>query len=197
MFATSPKSPVSQPFIWVAEYMDGNYFTEFDYATAEENSFHAIDRGNLIRFGLVGDGVCAYYEILGGIFKIVGQMITAKYVVGEKEYRLIGQPIPYSDIITYKDAEFVFDPKIAGSGSTHITQFSVGYKVKLKLDDVNFSFQALCQIPMQQRARMQFKLVADKDLGGKLVISRNGREVDVVDAPLEKGKGGMINWEMR
>lgn len=194
---TNPKAPTKQPFAWVAEYINGTYLSEFDYETKKENSFYDIDRNSLLRFGLVGDGVSVYFEVLGGIFKIAGQMITAKYIVGDTVYPLIGRPIMYNDIITYKDAEFLFDPRVKGSGSTAITQFNVGYKTKLDFNDVKFSFQAVCQIPLQQRARIEFKLASNRDLDGKLVIYRNNREVGVIDAPLKKEVGGSINWEIR
>ena len=193
----NPKAPTRQPFSWVAEYINGTYLSEFDYVTKQENNFYDIDRNSLVRFGLVGDGVSAYFEVLGGIFKIAGQMITAKYVVGDTAYPIIGRPILYNDIITYKDAEFLFDPKVAGSGYNVITQFNVGYKVKLDFDDVKLNFRAICQIPLQQRARIEFRLVSNVDLDGKLVIYRNNKEVAVIDAPLRAEVGGSINWELR
>ena len=58
----NPKAPTRQPFAWVAEYINGTYLSEFDYITKQENNFYDIDRNSLVRFGLVGDGVSAYFE---------------------------------------------------------------------------------------------------------------------------------------
>ncbi|MBD8498876.1 hypothetical protein [Paenibacillus arenosi] len=191
------RSPVSQPFVWVAEYADGTVLSEFDYTTTEENRFQDIEKHKLIRFGLIGNDARMYFEVFGGIFKILGHMLQIDYVTEEKSYQLTGQPFMYDDLITYKDAEFTFNPRILGSGSSAITQFNFGFKVKLKLEDVEFNFQAVCQIPHSQVACMEIKLVANKDLDGRVEIKRNGNRVDIIDAPLQEGIGGMITWELR
>ncbi|WP_237391639.1 hypothetical protein [Paenibacillus dendrobii] len=190
-------SPVQQPFVWVAEYLDGSHLSEFDYITKKENNFCSIHRDNLLRFGLLGNGASMYFEVYGGIFKILGQMIEVDYVTNEKSYQLTGRAMNYKDIITYKDAEFVFNPKVEGSGQTMITQFNFGYKTKFTIDDTDFHFQAICQIPMNQLASLELRLVSSKDLNGRLAIKRNGRTVDFIEAPLQSNLGGSIHWELR
>lgn len=190
-------SPVRQPFVWVAEYLDGTCLTEFDYETKKENSFYSIDKNNLLRFGLMGDGASMYFETYGGIFKILGQMLEVCYKTDDKTYQLTGLAMMYDDIITYKDAELVFNPLMENSGITSITQFNFGYKAKLNIEGIDFHLKIVCQIPMNQLARLEISLVSSEDLNGRLHIKRNGRDVDVIDAPLTANVGGSITWELR
>ncbi|MFF2889468.1 hypothetical protein [Paenibacillus sp. NPDC057967] len=190
-------SPVKQSFVWVAEYLDGTCLSEFDYKTQEENNYYKIDRKNLLRFGLVGNGASMFFEVYGGVFKILGQMLEVSYVTDDKTYQLTGRAMMYNDIITYKDAEFLFNPTEPGSGQTAITQFNFGYKVKLNIDGVDFHLKAICQIPNNRLTRLELTLVASEELNGRLEIKRNGRSVDVIDAPLTKDVGGTISWELR
>lgn len=188
--------PVNQPFMWVAEYLDGTCLSEFDQQTSNENSFYSIERDKLLRFGLVGSGSSMYFEVYGGIFKIVGQMIDVSYVTDSKTYQLTGRPAMYKDIISFKDAEFIFNPNVAGSGKSSITQFNFGYKTSFLIDEVMFHFQAICQIPKNEQARLEFKLVSSEDLDGRLEIKQNGRHVGTVDAPLVRDRGGAITWQL-
>lgn len=191
------KSPVAQPYVWVAEYLDGTHLSEFDYQTTEENDYYKILRNDLLRFGLLGDGCSMYFEVYGGVFKILGQMLEMTYVTDDKTYLLTGQPMMYSDIITHKDAEFIFNPKVEGSGYNAITQYNFGYKAKFSIDGVNFSFKAICQVPMTSIPMMEIKIVASESLNGRLHIKKNGRDFDIVDAPIKKNKGGHILWQLR
>ncbi|MGG4144846.1 hypothetical protein ABEW34_17155 [Paenibacillus algorifonticola] len=199
MFGNNRKftSPVEQAFIWVAEYADGTCTSEFDFHTREEQSFYNIKRDELIRFGLIGGGGSMYFENYSGIFKIMGQMIEMNYVTENSNYQLNGRPAFYNDIITYKDAEFLFNPKIEGSGRSAITQFNFGYKVNFSDDDIDFHFQAICQIPLNQLARLDLKIVTNTNLDGRLEIKRNGKKVDDIHAPLCRGVGGSIVWELK
>lgn len=190
-------SPVNQSYVWVAEYLDGTYLTEFDLSTKEENNFHAIKRDHLMRFGLLGNGTALFFEVYGGIFKILGQMIEIDYVTDDASYQLTSRAMIYKDIITYKDAEFLFNPQIAGSGRSEITQFNFGYKTKFAENGIDFTFQAVCQIPMIGPPRLELKIVSSTDLDGRLSIKRNGKVVDNVEAPLKQNLGGSIIWELR
>ncbi len=190
-------SPVSQNFIWAAEYVDGTCLSEFDCVTQEENHFHSIRRDELLRFGLFGNGTATYFEVYGGIFNLLGHMLEFSYVTDESSHQLTGRPMIYNDIITYKDAEFLFNPMQRGSGQTGITQFNFGYKVKFHSNGIHFALQAICQIPLNERVRLDLKLVSSEDLNGRLNIKRNGNLVDIIEAPLHKNVGGNVIWELR
>lgn len=194
---TNFRSPVSQDFVWLADYTDGNHLCEFDVLTKEENSFYAIERNKLLRFGLFGHEMNLYFEVYGGMFKLAGQLIEVIYKVGEKEHYLTGQQQMYDDIITYKHADATINLFGGGGGvSSVITQFNFGYKTTLDIDDINFNFKAICMIPYGKPVYMNFRLVADKELNGRLLIKKNGRVVEELDAPLAPGIGGEVNWHL-
>lgn len=197
-------SPVSQDFIWLGEYVDGTHLAEFDFTTKEENSFYAIQKDKLIRFGLIGHGMKLFFEA-DGIFKLCGRMVEVIYSTSEKDYYLTGNiQANYRDIITYKDAVSSglanFNPYAVGESgvlSTTITQYTFGYKTVLDFGDVKFNFKALCKIPFDSPVYMNFRLVADKELNGKLLVRVNGLVADEFLAPLKPNVGGELNWLVR
>ncbi|GMX64368.1 hypothetical protein Elgi_36370 [Paenibacillus elgii] len=192
-------SPVeSQHFIWMASYLDGTFLSEFSYDSQKENSFYSIEKEKLIRFGLIGYGMNFYYEVFGGTFKLVGQMVEVFYKTDDKEYYLTGQQQMYNDIIQYKDAEAIIDPQIpSGNMDSTITQYNFGYKQNLQIDDVNFNFKPICHIPYGGRPiYLSLKISADKDLNGRLCIRKNGLTVEEFDAPLQANVAGILNWEL-
>lgn len=191
-------SPVGQDFVWLAEYVDGTHLSEFDFSTKEENSFYDIQKEKLIRFGLVGHGLKLFNEA-SGIFNLSGQEIVAAYKYDGKEIPLMGSiRHKYNDIIAYKDAESVTSIRpIPGTGGTmvnRINQFNFGYKTSLHIDGVNFNFRALCCVPFNNSMYMNFRLVADQELDGTLVIYKNGLPVEEFTAPLSAQVGGELNW---
>ncbi|MCM3274317.1 hypothetical protein [Paenibacillus elgii] len=191
-------SPVkTQDFIWIAAYMDGTFLSEFSYDSQNENSFYAIKKDQLIRFGLVGYGMNLYYEVLGGTFKLAGQMVEVIYKTNEKEYYLTGQQKMYNDIIQYKDAEATINALVSsGTSNSVITQYNFGYKQNLQIDDVNFNFKAICHIPYGKPIYLSLKISADKDLNGRLCVRKNGLITEEFDAPLQANVAGILNWEL-
>ncbi|MBU7316164.1 hypothetical protein [Paenibacillus oleatilyticus] len=191
-------SPVkTQDFIWLAAYMDGTFLSEFSYDSQKENSFYAIEKDRLIRFGLIGYGMNFYYEVLGGTFKLAGQMVEVIYKTDEKEYYLTGQQMMYQDLIQYKDAEATLN-LFEGAGATNskITQYNFGYKQNLKIDDANFNFKAICHIPYGKPIYLSLRISADSNLNGRLCIRKNGLTIEEFDAPLKANVAGQLNWEL-
>jgi hypothetical protein len=190
-----------QDFIWVADYMDGTYFAEYDFETKETDPyrFYRIDKNKLIRFGLIGHGSKMFFEVANGIFNVNGHQFRISYIVNGKEYNLNGRALIYNDIITYKDAVSEAIPMLKGEGAfvDRVVQYNFGYKKKLVLDGIEFNFQAIMSIPFRSSAFMSIKITSNKDLDGKLVIRRGGLIVDEFHAPLKAGRSGIINWTMR
>lgn len=188
-----------QDFIWYGEYSDGSIISEYDYKTRTRKSFYDIKKDSLIRFGMVGHGMHFYYELFGGVFKLNGQPIDVIYKCGSEEYNLTGNPIMYNDIITYKNAEStaMFTRNEPGKIVNRITQYNFGYKSKILVKGVQFHFKCICSIPYNNPVYMHFRLVADKNLDGKLVIRKNGIVMDEFNAPLKKDVGGELNWIVR
>ncbi|ALS22326.1 hypothetical protein [Paenibacillus naphthalenovorans] len=195
-------SPVAtNRFIWIATYADNTFLSEFSYDSKTENSFYSIDKSKLIRFGMVGYGMNMYYEVLGGIFKIAGQMIEVIYKdkTNNKEYYLTGQPMTmYNDIIQYKNAESNFD--ILGgdySVTPSITQYNFGYKKTLNIDGVTFNFRAICSIPYGKPVFLNLRLVSSQEFSnGCLLIKKNGIVVSEYDANAEENVAYELNWQV-
>lgn len=191
-----------QDFIWSAEYFDGAECREFEQDGVTENSFNDIDKSKLLRFGLIGNGMSLYYEI-DGVFKLAGQSIDIIYKDKDtdKGYYLTGSQHMYNDVIAYKNAEsfaaFTENGTINyGSMPSKITQYNFGYKTAFQADDINFNFQAVCKIPFNEPVYMNFWLVADRNINGVLIIKKRGEVVAEIDAPLQIGVGGELNWRV-
>ncbi|REK76296.1 hypothetical protein [Paenibacillus paeoniae] len=195
-------SPVSErDFIWMAAYSDGSFLTEYSFDTKQENSFYEIDKEKIIRFGLIGQGMNMYYEVLGGVFKIVGRMVEVIYKDKNtnKEYFLTGNPLTmYNDLIQYKNASIDFDPlEREGTGESFITQYNFGYKTSLDIDGVKFHFKAICCVPYGGNVYLNIRVVADKDFdNGSLVVRKNNSELFEYDAPIIATQAYEFNWEV-
>lgn len=189
----NPYSPVNQDFIWIADYVDGTYLSEYDFVTKKENSFYDIQKIKLLRFGLLGHGLKMYFES-NGIFKIAGRMIEFIYRVNDKDYYLTGQNIYYNDIIHYKDAVSDFNPYTINKFNNQTVQYNFGYKQIIKIDDIAFNFKAICKIPFNKPIYMNIRLVSNKNLNGRLIIKKNSFNYEEIDAPLKANAGGELNW---
>jgi len=194
----NPYSFVEQDFIWIGEYANGDYLSEYNIKTKEREDFYSLKRDALLRFGLIGHGMKLYYEVGGGFFKLNGQMYELVYKVGDKEYYLTGQSKLYNDVITYKDAEAwgTFD-RNEGKFPSRVMAYNFGYKVKLDVDDVQFNLKAICSIPYNEPVNFQITLVASEELDGKFVIKKNGSEIAEFHAPLKQGVGGRLKWAVK
>lgn len=204
MFRKKIKSPVKQEIIWLAEYADGTYLTEFDLNTQKPNKLDMIRKTDIIRFGLVGIDVPVYYEVYGGYFNVAGRGIQVRYEEDGKEYYLIGQNKPYNNFLSIKRGESVLnfgdltrDVVAWGKNAGQIIEHTFGYRENLEVNGVKFIFEALCTIPYQKPVFMTFKLIADKDMDGKLVIMRNGKDFTSIEAPLKVGELGETSWMVR
>lgn len=196
----NPYSFVDQDYIWMGEYSDGTHLSEYHYQTKKRGDFNTIRKESLIRFGLIGNGMRLYHEVLGGFFHLRGQIYEIVYKVGDKEYYLTGQSQLYNDVITYKDAEAWanFNQRDNTNFPSRVTAFNTGYKKSLKIDGINFNFKAIISVPCNNAPiNLTVRIVADTDLDGRLVIKRNGTQVAEFDAPLRKGMGGQVMWYVR
>ena len=200
LFNRSIKSPVKQELMYLAEYADGKYQTEFDLTTQKPQSFYTVEKEKLIRFGLVGTDVPMYIETYGGYFHLAGRNIQVKYKEKDKEYYLIGHPRFYTNVHYYKtgvavlpdsprDLEFVAWDKI-----DEVKSFHFGYEESILLDDIRFKFYAECTIPFQSPVKMKFRIKTDREMEGNLIIIRNGQEIEKIPAPLDQDYGGEIEW---
>lgn len=194
------RSPVeSQKLIWIAEYYDGTHLAEYDLVNRKTNEFYDIDRNKLIRFGFIGSGSQAYFDVANGIFDLNRNRIMVSYIADEIEYPLTGRAIIYNDIIQFKDAIADVKPakhKAGGRMSSTITTHAIGYKKEMDLAGVNIHFQNVLHLPLDEQTFMQIRISADKDLDGRLVFRVNGLIANEIYAPLKANSAGIVNWEL-
>ena len=185
-----------QDFMWVADYFDGTDLLEFQQ-NGKENSFYSINKNNLYKFGLVGCGYKMYFDTTNGIFNISDRIIELEYIdENDKIYNLNSGKL-YNDIIQFKEAESTFDPfNLNGIMKTSICQFNFGYKQKLQFEDINLNLKVICKVPYDKPVYLEITLSSNKTLNGKLLIKRNGKTIDIIDAPLQEGKKGTLNWNI-
>ncbi|GCD11786.1 hypothetical protein [Clostridium tagluense] len=186
----------NQDFMWISENLNAVIKSEFDL-NDEANSFSDIDKRSLMNFGLIGCGHKMFYEIPTGRFNINGDIIDIIYKADDKEYNLTNQFVLYNDVIQFKeccsDFNIIADRE---SHKTHtiVTSYNFGYKVKLNIDEKIFSFKAVCTIPYDKSAYINFRLVCNEDIDGVLVIKKNGFCIAEFQAPLKENYSGEVNW---
>lgn len=183
----------SQDMIWLAEYKEDGYLTEFDLKTKKSNSFYDIDQDRVKRFGLVGSGHKIWFEKDEGSFHVSGREYDVGYKIDGTLHLLTKQELHNRDIITYKQA---ISEVNGTSAESRIVGYYVGYKLEFKADDINFNFKPIISVPVSQAMYVDIHLVADKKLDGKLVIIKNGEIIDELDAPLEKDVAGGLQWKL-
>lgn len=188
--------PVDIPFNWMAEYYDGSYVTEYDLSNLSRNSFYTICKEKLSRFGLFGADLNFYFECYGGTFNLNGHRLDIEYHEGDDIYYLTGHSKMCQDIITYKEAACDIDTSSQDSETT-LLSINFGYKQQIIENKKEFSFQPIVCLPSGENAFLQVKLTCNEDINGKLVFKRGGRILDTIDAPLQKGYSGQINWTMK
>jgi hypothetical protein len=191
--------PQAQDFIWIADYYDDTYLSEYNFDDRKTNSFYDIEKNKLIRFGLIGAGSQAYFDVANGIFNINKNRIQISYEANGIEYPLTGRSVLYNDIIQFKDA--IADGKLhsrlaSGRMKNHIRVHAIGYKKEMELAGVNIHFKNILHIPLNTPSYLEVKISANKDLDGKLVIRVNGLIADEIHAPLIAHTAGIINWEL-
>lgn len=184
-----------QDFIWFVNYLDGGLLCEIDQY-GRQHMFAEIKKDMVRYFGMSGHGMTLCYDVSSGIFNLEGRIVEFFYLVGGKEYALTGQFKLYNDFITYKQATTDLDP-INGSTVTQIQKYCFGYKTHLQINEVIFYFKPIVFVPYSKPVYMLLWLVADRDMDGVLAVKRNGQVIEQIPAPLQKGAGVEVAWEVR
>lgn len=191
-----------QDFVWVADYIDNRFLTEFDYKTLEKKDFYMIERNMLSKFGLIGQGAKLYFDVNTGTLNLNNSVLNISYSTSEREYHLTGTNLYglYNDIITYKDAYTDADlnnPR--GQFASHIHQFNFGFKKKFKFEDgVEMNLQIIVCLPYNKPAYVEIKVVSNKDLNdGEIYMKVAGRMTERIEAPLSKDYAGICQWAIK
>lgn len=202
-FRDNIKSPNDQPLMYLAEYADGSFVTEFNTITGKKQPVQNLKEEGMIRFGITGMGVPAYVETYGGYFHIAGKNVQVKYVANGIEHYLIGHPRFYTNVEYFKSgsAELALSPKAEvitwGKPEGEIDGFHFGYSENILAEGVNFTFKAICNIPFMKAVTMTFELHADVELDGELVVMYGGEERYRDSAPIDPIEGGKIEWHVK
>lgn len=181
-------------FMYIIEYINGSIETEHDSNNGKINNFSMIQRNQLLRMGIIGHGNKMYYDVPTGIFHYADRQVEILYKDGDTVYNLTNQMILYNDPIYFQEAYSDFNAISGKVSSSVIYAYDFGYKTKLNINGVNFSFKPIMNIPCNQPLNMKIRLVADKDLNGQLIIKVNNMKTYAYDAPLKANIAGELTW---
>lgn len=196
------QSPIkSEQFIWLAEYNNGENLHEFVRTPLGyiRKDFKEIKKDILEKFGIIGQGYFFNFTVNDGVFHILNRNIEISYydINTDTEYKFTSQEENiYNDIIMYRTAENIFNPA-SGQSTDRIIEYSVGYKNKIKIKDVNFSITFKLHIPMDGNVYMTYKIVSDTYLNGEFRILKNGEVFETSKTDLNKNINKEFKWVVR
>ncbi|MGN4125836.1 hypothetical protein ACMGD3_12615 [Lysinibacillus sphaericus] len=197
LFATAGNNQaISIPFNWNADYANGKNYAEYDLLTHKKNDFYLIQRNQVVRFGLFGQGMKSYFEMSDGSFNLNGRRIEIDYVDEDGKIYHLTTNFENKDLITYKDAYADYN-NVQGIQQSNLKSINFGYKTTYKKDDVQFFFQPIVSLPFNESAFIEVKLTSNKSMNGHLVFKSRGIEIERFPAPLEVNRAGQINWTIK
>ncbi|WPK11817.1 hypothetical protein R6U77_18285 [Lysinibacillus louembei] len=197
LFADSQNiQAISIPFNWNADYANGKNYAEYDLLTHKKNDFYLIQKNQVIRFGLFGQGMKLFFEMADGSFNLNGKRIEIEYHAENGEVFHLTTNFTNKDLITYKEAYADYN-NVQGTQQSSLKAINFGYKTTYRKDDIQLFFQPIVALPFNESAFIEVKLTSNKDLNGYLVFKSRGLEVERFYAPLEANKAGQLNWTIK
>lgn len=194
IFANAGNSQaVEIPFNWNADYANGKNYAEYDLLTHKKNDFYLIQKNQVIRFGLFGQGMKFYFEMSDGSFNLNGKRIEINYEDENGEIYYLTTNFENKDLITYKEAYADYN-NVQGVQHSTIKSINFGYKTAYKKDEVQLFFQPVISLPFSENAFIEVKLTSNKAMNGHLIFKSRGVEIERFPAPLEVNKAGQLNW---
>lgn len=187
---------ISLPFNWNADYADGKNYAEYDLLTHKKNDFYLIQKNQVIRFGLFGQGMKFFFEMSDGSFYLHGRRIEIEYINDDGKTFSLTTNFANKDLITYKEA-FTDYNNTQGVQKSNLKSINFGYKTIYQKNDVLLFFQPIVSLPFSESAFIEVKLTSNKDLNGHLVFKSRGVEVERFYAPLEANISGQMNWTIK
>lgn len=180
------QSLAQQDFMWLAEYDDGTFLSEFDIESLNPNNFNDIDNEKLVRYGLIGRGMKFYYEKSSGTFKLVGQLIEVSLKTTNYEFFLTGY-MKSSDAIHFKNLAY----------DNTINQYNFGYSTTLNINGFIIDFKVICSIPFGKPIVLNFEATTNADTDGIVRIRKNG---DIIEEGYKILRANTLEkyvWEMK
>lgn len=185
------------PFNWNADYANGKNYAEYDLLTHKKNDFYLIQKNQVIRFGLFGQGMKLYFEMADGSFSLNGKRIEIEYIDENSEVYHLTTNFADKDLITYKEAYADYN-NVQGIQKSSIKSINFGYKTKYEKEGVQLFFQPIVSLPLENESPfIEVKLTSNKSMDGHLVFKHRGVEIERFPAPLEVNKAGQLNWTIK
>lgn len=184
---------IGLPFNWNADYANGKNYAEYDLLTHKKNDFYLVQKNQVIRFGLFGQGMKFFFEMADGSFCLHGRKIDISYVDENGKIYALTTNFANKDLITYKEA-FTDFSNVQGQQHSNLKSINFGYKTIYQQDDVQLFFQPIVSLPFSQSAFIEVKITSNKAMNGYLIFKSRGIEVERFYAPLEENRAGQINW---
>lgn len=198
LFATAGnKQAVSIPFNWNADYANGKNYAEYDLLTHKKNDFYLIQKNQVIRFGLFGQGMKLFFEMADGSFNLNGRRIEIEYVDEKAEVYHLTANFNDKDLITYKEAYADYS-NVQGIQQSNIKSINFGYKTTYEKEGVQLFFQPIVSLPLENESPfIEVKLTSNTSMDGYLVFKTRGAEIERFNAPLEANRAGQMNWVIK
>lgn len=187
---------ISIPFNWNADYANGKNYAEYDLLTHKKNDFYLVQKNQVVRFGLFGQGMKFFFEMSDGSFYLHDRKIEIEYEdENGKTYHLTTN-FANKDLITYKEAFTDFN-NVQGVQRSNIKSINFGYKTIYQKNDVQFFFQPVVSLAFSESAFIEVKLTSNKNMNGHIIFKSRGIEAERFYAPLEANRAGQINWTIK
>ncbi|MGE8033858.1 hypothetical protein [Lysinibacillus sp. NPDC093692] len=188
---------ISIPYNWNADYANGKNYAEYDLLTHKKNDFYLIQKNQVIRFGLFGQGMKLFFEMSDGSFNINGRRIEIEYIDDEDErtYHLTTN-FENKDLITYKEAFTDFN-NVQGIQKSNLKSINFGYKTTYTKEETQLFFQPVVSLPFEDSPFIEVKITSNKSMNGHLIFKSRGIEIERFYAPLEAYSAGQINWVIK
>lgn len=187
---------ISIPFNWNADYANGKNYAEYDLLTHKKNDFYLIQKNQVVRFGLFGQGMRLFFEMSDGSFNLNGKRVEIEYHAENEDIFHLTTNFASKDLITYKEAYADYN-NVQGTQQSNLKSINFGYKTTYQKEDIQLFFQPIIALPFNESAFIEVKLTSNKDLNGYLVFKSRGLEVERFYAPLEANKAGQLNWTIK
>lgn len=187
---------ISIPFNWNADYANGKNYAEYNLLTHEKNDFYLIQKNQVVRFGLFGQGMKFFFEMSDGSFNANGRRIEIEYEDENGEIYHLTTNFANKDLITYKEAYADYS-NVQGVQKSNLKSINFGYKTVYKKDETQLFFQPVISLPFNESAFIEVKITSNKEMNGHLIFKSRGVEVERFKAPLEANRAGQINWTIK
>lgn len=184
---------IGLPFNWNADYANGKNYAEYDLLTHKKNDFYLVQKNQVIRFGLFGQGMKFFFEMSDGSFYLHGRKIEISYEDENGKVYALTTNSANKDLITYKEA-FTDFSNVQGQQRSNLKSINFGYKTIYQQDDIQLFFQPIVSLPFSQSAFIEVKITSNKAINGYLIFKSSSIEVERFYAPLEENRAGQINW---